>query len=50
MTSGWFTLSGGASRALPTKWRKTNLLGFLQKETRRYQDGELNPVGSAGRQ
>jgi hypothetical protein len=22
---------------------KDNLLGFLQKETRRYKDGELNP-------
>ena len=27
----------------PDKMEKANLLGFLQKETRRYQDGELNP-------
>ena len=27
----------------PNKMEKDELLGFLQKETRRYQDGELNP-------
>jgi hypothetical protein len=27
----------------PNKAEKDELLGFLQKETRRYQDGELNP-------
>ena len=27
----------------PNKMEKDDLLGFLQKETRRYQDGELNP-------
>ena len=27
----------------PNQSEKDDLLGFLQKETRRYQDGELNP-------
>jgi hypothetical protein len=32
----------------PNKLEKDNLLSFLQKETHRYQDGELNPWDMLG--